>query len=274
MDERKQSLARTFDLASDQYAQGPAASWERIGVAVVAAADPREGERILDVASGAGTTALPAAELVGPTGSVIAVDLSQGLLSIARESARQRGLTQLTVRLGDYEHTGYDDGAFDVVQCSLGIFFVPDIPAALRELWRMVAPGGRLAVSTWAGDSLGALFDCFFEAVQEVWPDLPTGDPLPWSSISTPSTLSGAFLAAGTTKPVVTPLAFNEPIADDEHLWAVFMGSGLRAMLSRFTDDELAAIRRGLVQRLTERGITSYDFELLIAVATRARLNG
>jgi SAM-dependent methyltransferase len=273
LDDRKAGLGRVFDAASDQYEAGPAQSWGRIGEALVQAAAPLAGERVLDVASGAGTTALPAAEAVGPHGSVVAVDLSARLLELASRAARDRGLDNLLTRVGDFENTGYADESFDVVLCSLGIFFTADIPLALRELWRMVAPDGRLGISTWAGAGLNDVFEPFGEAVREVWPEMPTDDSLPWNSIGDGGGLVAAFTAAGTETPVVSPLRFSEPI-EPGRMWASFMGSGLRGLLDRFTSVQQARIRDGLARRLAERGIDSFNYDLLLAVATKPGLGG
>lgn len=267
-DDRKAGLAQVFDNASDQYRAGPAYSWGRIGAALVEAAAPRPGERVLDVASGAGTTAIPAAIAVGPQGSVVAVDLSARLLGFAQEAASEQGLTNLTTRVGDFEATGYADGSFDLVLCSLGIFFTADIPAGLRELWRLVAPGGRLAVSTWAGRGLEDVFESFGAAIKDVWPEVPENDSLPWQSIGTPDGLLAAFATAGAGEPVVAPFAFSEPVADGR-MWANFMGSGLRGLLDRFTPEQQERIRDGLAGRLAERGIDRFEYRLLLAVATR-----
>jgi SAM-dependent methyltransferase len=228
----------------------------------------RQGERVLDVASGAGATALPAADRVGPTGSVLAMDLSDKLLGLATGAARERGLAQLHVRVGDFEHTGFADASYDVVLCSLGIFFAADIEAALTELWRLVAPGGRLAVSTWEGEGLGDVYDCFGDAVRDVWPQMPAPAAPPWVPISSAAKLTGVFGAAGLAVPVVLPFRLSEEL-DDERMWASFTGGGAGGLLNRFDQDELAAVREGLLRRLAKRGVTSIDYELLLAVATR-----
>lgn len=106
----------------------------------------RQGERVLDVATGTGIVARTAAERVGPTGSVAAVDLNDTMLSFARQvSAGTR--PPIEWRLGDAQDLPYRDAQFDVVICQQGLQFFPDRPAALREMHRVLAPGGRLALA-------------------------------------------------------------------------------------------------------------------------------
>jgi ubiquinone/menaquinone biosynthesis C-methylase UbiE len=77
------------------------------------------------------------------------VDLAENLLELARRKAKQRGLKNLDFRAGDMLNLGLPEASFDAVVCVFGIFFVPDMPAAVGQLWRLVRPGGTLAITTW-----------------------------------------------------------------------------------------------------------------------------
>jgi ubiquinone/menaquinone biosynthesis C-methylase UbiE len=106
------------------------------------------GDRVLDVACGTGIVARLARERVGGTGRVVGVDLSPLMLAVARRVGpgiewREGDAGALPLR---------DNEQFDVVVCQQGLQFFPDKPAAARELRRGLAPGGRLAVSTWRPD--------------------------------------------------------------------------------------------------------------------------
>lgn len=107
------------------------------------------GAHVLDVGCGTGASALPAAEVVGPDGFVLGVDLSARLLDRARTKTAMCGLTNVEFRLADMTTRGFPDGRFDAVVSVNSIFFVPDMEGLVRELWRMVRPGGKLAVTTW-----------------------------------------------------------------------------------------------------------------------------
>jgi ubiquinone/menaquinone biosynthesis C-methylase UbiE len=77
------------------------------------------------------------------------------------------------------------ESKFHAVVCVFGIFFVPDMPAAVRELWRVVRPGGRLAITTWGPNFFEPATTAFWNAVREVRPDLYKGFN-PWDRISDP----------------------------------------------------------------------------------------
>jgi ubiquinone/menaquinone biosynthesis C-methylase UbiE len=108
-------------------------------------AELRSGERVLDIACGTGVVAKLAAERVAPTGTVAGTDINPGMLSVARSTTPPR--TAIDWYEASADSLPSDDSSFDVALCQLGLQFFPDRPAALREMWRVLAPGGRVAVS-------------------------------------------------------------------------------------------------------------------------------
>jgi len=148
-EEARNKAAATYNSASDFYDHAANTFWARYGRSTVERLALTKGQRVLDVCCGSGASAIPAAELVGPTGSVTGVDLADKLLELARRKAKQSGLENIEFRSGDLTQLPFDEGSFDVAVCVFGIFFVPDMDAALRELKRVLRPGGRLAITTW-----------------------------------------------------------------------------------------------------------------------------
>jgi len=107
------------------------------------------GAQVLDMATGTGWAALAAAQRVGPTGTVVGIDLAPALLERARQKAAAAGLTQVTFREGDATRLDVADQQCDVVLCTTALFFLPDMLAALREWWRVLRPGGQVGFSAW-----------------------------------------------------------------------------------------------------------------------------
>ncbi|MFW5973208.1 MAG: class I SAM-dependent methyltransferase [Bacteroidota bacterium] len=112
-------------------------------------ADLQPGERVLDIACGTGLVTFPAAERVGHDGAVTAVDLSDSMVAAVEEKSRQNGFGRIEARQMDAESLSFDDASFDVVLCSLGLMYVPDPTAAVREMYRVLAPGGRTVTAVW-----------------------------------------------------------------------------------------------------------------------------
>ena len=108
-----------------------------------------QGHRVLDIACGSGQPALPAAELVGPTGHVLATDMAPEMLEVARERAKAQGLTNVEFRLVDGEELDVEPNSFDAVTCRWGIMFMPEPVRCLKQAHRALKPGGRIAVSVW-----------------------------------------------------------------------------------------------------------------------------
>ena len=109
----------------------------------------RPGMRVLDLASGVGDPALSIAAEVAPNGRVIATDLGPGMISLAEELARKKGLTNIEFREASAESLPFPDGTYDVLTCRFGIMFFPDLPKALRECLRVLKPGGRAVFVAW-----------------------------------------------------------------------------------------------------------------------------
>lgn len=114
---------------------------------VVTAADIQPGDRVLDVACGTGVLTRAAAERAGESGSVVGLDINAGMLAVAASKA-----PSLDWQSGRAEALPFDDDSFDAVVCQFGLMFFEDRRAALQEMYRVLRPGGHLAVAVW--DSL------------------------------------------------------------------------------------------------------------------------
>jgi SAM-dependent methyltransferase len=107
----------------------------------------KSGERALDVGCGAGTDSLVAALMVGPEGTVAAIDMTPEMLEKARAGAAELGLENLTFVEGEAERLPFADASFDVVVSNGVIDLIPDKDAVFSELRRVLVPGGRLQIA-------------------------------------------------------------------------------------------------------------------------------
>lgn len=150
MDARLQTRIQRYgwDLASDDYEPAWAAQLAGVQAGLLAAAALAPGERVLDVACGSGQVTLQAAEAVGAQAVVLGTDLSQRMVDSARQRAAQRSIPNVAFARMGAERLALPDAEFDVVLCSLGLMYVPDPARAVREMRRVLRPGGVLMVCT------------------------------------------------------------------------------------------------------------------------------
>lgn len=151
MDARLQRRVQRYgwDLAAAAYARhwhGPLAGvqGELLGLAA-----PAAGEAVLDVACGTGVVSVAAARAVGPAGRVLGVDLADAMVQAARLQAQELGLGHTAFERMDAEQLTLPDAGFDLALCALGLMYLPDPDAALRELHRVLRPGGRAVLAVW-----------------------------------------------------------------------------------------------------------------------------
>jgi SAM-dependent methyltransferase len=113
---------------------------------------PAGGERVLEIGPGTGYYTLELAEWVGPEGSVDIFDIQQEMLDHTTRRAGERGIANLTATRGDAVSLPYEDGSYDAVVLVTVLGEIPDGDAALREIARVLRPGGRLVVGELLGD--------------------------------------------------------------------------------------------------------------------------
>jgi len=110
---------------------------------------PVEGQRVLDVGSGGGTTAFAVAGRVGASGSVLGADISVPLVRFAGDRARDLGLANVTFTVADVQQDPLPDGPFDAVVSQFGVMFFDEPPVAFSNIRAHAAPGARLAFACW-----------------------------------------------------------------------------------------------------------------------------
>jgi ubiquinone/menaquinone biosynthesis C-methylase UbiE len=148
MDARLQRRIQRYgwDLAAACYEPLWARQLAPAHAAMLAAAPPAPVDGVLDVACGAGAVALAAAKRAQ---RVLGVDVSERMVDVARQRAAAAGATNAAFERMDGERLALDDATFDLAYCGLGLMYMPDALQAMRELHRVLRPGGRLAVAVW-----------------------------------------------------------------------------------------------------------------------------
>jgi len=168
-----------------EYAEYADARGAAVTERMLALADPRPGDRVLELACGAGGVGLAAARLVAPGGEVVLSDVAPEMTAIA--AARATGRSHVRTRELDLERIDEPDGSYDVVLCREGLMFALDPAAAAREIARVLRPGGRLALAVWGPRERNPWLAVLFDAV-----GAHLGEPVPPPGIPGPFALDDA----------------------------------------------------------------------------------
>ena len=202
------------------------------------------GERVLDVACGTGVVTRLASEHVGPSGTVAALDLNPAMLSVARSIPASGAAIQWYETSA--EAMPLPDGAFDVVLCQLGLQFVADKKAALREMRRVLVPGGRVLVSV---PPPNAFFDVLDKALARHVGDQAAGFVRMVFSLSAPVAIERLFRDAGFHDVAVRTYSkrLRVPVARD-FLGQYIHSTPLTGMLSNLDADRIATLERDVVR--------------------------
>jgi len=264
----KSVTAATYAATADHFDDAVLSFWDRFGRRTVALLDPRPGETVLDACCGTGASALPAAQAVGSTGHVLGLDVAEPALALARAKAVAQNLTNVEFRVLDVERTGLQSQSYHAVVCVFGIFFLPDMVAALTELWRLVRPGGTLAVTVWGPQWVEPGASAFWDAVAAERPDLFRGFQ-PWTRVTEPEAVAELFCAAGAPTPNVAAEPGTHPLADPADFWQIVLGTGLRATVGQLDAVAAARVRQATVERLRSDRVTEVMVNVVYARARR-----
>ena len=264
----KARAATTYNAAAEHYDDPSNSFWERFGRGTVARLRLLPGARVLDVCCGSGASALPAAEMVGPEGFVLGIDLASNLLERAQTKAARRGLLNTEFRVGDLLEMNLRDIQFDAVICVFGVFFVPDMATAVRALWHAVRPGGKLAVTTWGPRFFEPASTAFWNAIREVRPDLYKGFN-PWDRISDPESLRALLREGGIERAKVVAQTGAHSIPSADAWWSAVLGSGFRGTVDQLNDTDLKHVRETNLNYIQTSGVSSVEANVIYAIAQK-----
>ncbi len=156
------------------------------------------GHRVLDIAAGAGEQSITTAKKVGPTGYVLATDISSNILEYAKQMAQQAGVNNIETKVMDGENLTLEDETFDAVISRIGLIYFPDQQKALKEMLRVLKPGGKIAAIVYSTPDKNKFFSVPVSIIRnraKLPPPLP-GQPGPFS-LGAEGVIEKAFSQAG-----------------------------------------------------------------------------
>jgi SAM-dependent methyltransferase len=254
-------------------------AWLRVPTeAMFAMAGVGPGARVLDVAAGAGDQTVSLAQRVGPTGRVLATDLSPAILAFARARAEGAGLANVDTLAIDGEALDLAPASFDAAICRLGLMFFPQPLAGLREIHRALRPGGGLCTMVFSRPEKNPCLTTLMSTALK-HAGLPARDPfVPGGlmSLGKPGHMEAIFCEAGFHDVATTAVdaTFHMVSVDDYLSFVRSAGGPILQILGRLdpvaAEDAWAEIRERLSAFNTENGWEGPN-ELLLTAGRRAR---
>ncbi|QBZ98324.1 class I SAM-dependent methyltransferase [Flavobacterium sangjuense] len=233
------------------------------------------GHHVLDIAAGAGEQSITTAKKVGPSGEVLATDISSNILEYAKKLAEQNGLSNIKTKVMDGENLTLDDETFDAVISRVGLIYFPDQQRALKEMLRVLKPGGKIAAIVYSTPEKNKFFSIPVSIIRnraKLPPPLP-GQPGPFS-LGAEGVLEKAFEQAGfinvKSELVDSPLQLPSASACVQFEKESF--GALHQMMSNLTNTEKEAIWEEIERELqtfeSETGFTG-PCEMIVAVGEK-----
>lgn len=240
------ALADTWSLVSDAYTRDLLPMFESFALDALRLAELPQGARIVDVAAGPGTLALLAAH---KGAKVSALDFSPAMLAILKRRAGDAGIFNMDIREGDGQALPFDGGAYDGAFSMFGLMFFPDRAAGFRELHRVLRPGRRAVVSSWA--PFEGVFALVFQSIKKILPDLPMGQgKMPLGDLDS---CKQEMESAGFGKVEVHTVTHSGTGANLAEFWASTQrNSAPVALLRRNMGAAWADVDRGVYKLLAE----------------------
>jgi ubiquinone/menaquinone biosynthesis C-methylase UbiE len=254
-----------------------AAAWERFSArssalyvpALLAAAQVSAGQRVLDVATGAGPSAVEAATLTGPWGFVLGTDISLPMLERAKRNA---GRLPVKLVAMDGQALACRDASFDAVICLLGLMFFADAARGLSEFWRVLRPSGRVAVCVSTTPDR-TVYGRVYELARQYLP--PARSAMEWNfALSQPRQLEAALFGAGFRDVLVIREIRKVSFDSLGDYWAAMeAGGGLSgATYLALSPDDRQAVRDRVQRTLLSSdsdGPFSVEMEVLLGSGRR-----
>jgi ubiquinone/menaquinone biosynthesis C-methylase UbiE len=193
----------------------------------------KKNDKVIDIACGTGLVSFRAAEIVGDNGFVLANDISDAMVKIGNDLVNERKLNNIKFERMDAEELDVPDGSYDVALCALGLMYVPDPVRALKEMYRVIKPGGRAAAAVW-----GQRDHCGWAEIFEIVDKRVSTEVCPmFFNLGNKDMLYRSFAAAGFSDIIFerlnTELIYH---SDEEACGAAFAGGPVALAYHKFSE--------------------------------------
>ena len=202
---------------------------------------PAAGDKILDVSTGTGALALALSQAVGSAGRVTAIDTAESLLAKLDTKLRKFGIANIDVHTMDAARLDFRRDYFQHTACSLGLFWLPDPGAALREWVRVTRPGGSVSLAVFAPQAFQPQLGLLLQRIAQVSGGLEA--PVSWEQTSRRETLHAFLQDAGLVDVAVHEEQLGYHLRDAQEWWEVVWHSSLRMLVEQVPEAQRDRLR-------------------------------
>ena len=247
----KQQVQQLFDRVAPVYDSPATRFFPFCADRLVTYVKPRPASKVLDVATGTGAVAVSFAQAVGAAGRVTAVDFSAEMLNRAEANIGKMALANVDLHEMDAERLDFRSNYFHTVVCSYGLFFLSDMPRALREWVRVLRPGGKLAFTSFEETAFRPMLDDFVERLQAYGVVLPDG-PFGSRRIASLEHCRELLHDAGLVEVGAECEQIGYHLKDENDWWEVISSTAMRGLFEQLPEDRKEAFRKEHLTRVAE----------------------
>lgn len=243
----KQRIRDTFDLIATGYDNPAQRFFPFCADRMIHLLNLQPGEKVLDIATGSGMAAIAAAQRVTPGGRVHGIDFAENMLAKAQFNCDKHALDNVDLHLMDAEQLVFRSNYFDVITCAFGLFFLPDMAAALQQWRRVLKPGGRLMFTSFTSNAFMPYAELFRQGIEQHGIRLPANAA--WQRLTDAEACKQLINEAGFVESQTQIAQMGYHLASENDWWQIIINSGFRAMLDQLNTVQQQQFRN---QHLTE----------------------
>lgn len=246
----RQQVLNTFETVAASYDNPATRFFHCCGDRLISKLNPGTGSQILDVATGTGAVALPAALAVAPHGRVQAIDLSNAMLDRALHNLQKAGISNIDFHVMDGEHLEFKHDYFDYVTCSFGLFFFNDMQSGLKEWLRVMKPGGQIMLTSFNESAFRPLADIFKRDMAEYGIEIPQEK---WRHLTNRDDCQALLESAGFNEISIEAEQMGYHLETVDNWWQLLYSTGFRGFIDQLSPQQLEEFQQQHKQRIAEQ---------------------